>query len=511
MKGRSQETVGFLKCISKDRDGKPCNFSKVGDTKFCKFHQHMVDYTDEMLDQIKSCSTCRKMFYLGEYTTCEGCRNRGKQNRDEKRETTVKCFKEGCSYKKSKENKYCGKHQIEMFLDETKEEGVKPCPNYVRGCREKLNLEYSYSKCQNCLKVDRDKDHEKRGAAAESVKEDGMKTCSVCCKKQEESEFIGLHGETKTCRDCRDAFKRADEKRDNEHVKELARENSQKPERKEVKKEWRENNKDKVLEYSRSYRRRKIEEDVEGYLSLKAEVLKKWKENNPEWVSEFNKDRRENIKYKFGVYISSSKKRNIEFSLTEEDFNNIIKLECHYCGMIDNVGFNGIDRVDSDGIYSLENCVPCCKMCNYMKCALDKELFICICEHITSFNKLNENGRLFEEAFYDYTPNYSSYKNNAERRNINFEITKDEFSFKITEPCYICGKKNSPIHKNGIDRFDSKDSYNSTNIRSCCGTCNYMKKDYDYDKFIEKCKQIYEHNKDKYTFEIIKPSHFMGK
>lgn len=38
-----------MKCISKDHEGKPYNFSKVGDTKLCKFHQHMIDYIDEML------------------------------------------------------------------------------------------------------------------------------------------------------------------------------------------------------------------------------------------------------------------------------------------------------------------------------------------------------------------------------------------------------------------------------------------------------------------------------
>jgi hypothetical protein len=466
-----------MKCISKDREGKPCNFSKVGDTKFCKFHQHMIDYTDEMLSQIKSCSTCRKMFYLGEYSTCEGCRSRGEKNRDTKRETNVKCFKEGCSYKKSKENKYCGKHQVEIFLDETKEEGMKPCPNYVRGCREKLNKDYGYSKCQMCLKVDRDKDHEKRGAAAEVPKENGMKTCSVCCKKQDDSEFIGIHGETKTCRDCRDAFKRADEKRDNEHVKELARENSQKPERKEVKKEWRENNKDKV----------------EGY----------WIKNSCNYIRENNNDKfiEDNIKIaenenngRYIDYVYRAVKENIDFKLSYDEFNVLTHKNCDYCGIIQDIGHNGIDRVDPKIGYTKENCVSCCKICNFMKGNKNVYSFLKIIEHIVSYNNLIENKKLYYEMFRDCpTTNYNQYTISSERRNIEFDITRQEYNEIIKASCYICGKSPSETHRNGLDRFDNKKWYHPDNVKSCCGTCNIIKSNNGHDDFINKCLKIYNH------------------
>jgi hypothetical protein len=239
--------------------------------------------------------------------------------------------------------------------------------------------------------------------------------------------------------------------------------------------------------------------------------MKKWRDSNPEWVKEFNKDRRENIKYKYGTYVTSSKHRGIEFVLNESEFMEIIKKDCSYCGTIDSVGFNGIDRLDSDGTYCIDNCVSCCKMCNYMKCGLDRDIFICICEHITTFNHLSENGKLFEEAFYNYNPNYGSCKHGANKRNIDFEISKNDYLATISEPCYICGKKNNDKHTNGIDRFDSKFGYTIDNIRSCCGTCNYMKKDYEYDTFIDKCKQIYEYNKTLDRELTSKSQHFMRK
>ena len=75
--------------------------------------------------------------------------------------------------------------------------------------------------------------------------------------------FQGLHGETKTCSECREANKRADEKRDAEHVKELARKNAEKPERKAVKLAWKEANYEKVAKYWMDSRMRLIENDLD--------------------------------------------------------------------------------------------------------------------------------------------------------------------------------------------------------------------------------------------------------
>lgn len=67
----------------------------------------------------------------------------------------------------------------------------------------------------------------------------------------------------------------------------------------------------------------------------------------------------------------------------------MINQECYYCGAIPNP-YNGIDRINSAEGYYLDNCVPCCEMCNKMK--LDypiKEWYNHmkkILEHIGEFN-----------------------------------------------------------------------------------------------------------------------------
>ena len=64
------------------------------------------------------------------------------------------------------------------------------------------------------------------------------------------------------------------------------------------------------------------------------------------------------------TYKRSAIKRKHAWELTESEFNDIIYSVCMYCGA-DPV--NGIDRIDNEDGYTVENCRPCCKVCNYAK------------------------------------------------------------------------------------------------------------------------------------------------
>lgn len=88
----------------------------------------------------------------------------------------------------------------------------------------------------------------------------------------------------------------------------------------------------------------------------------------------------------FRSYESSAKYRNIIFSLTKDQFRILTQQNCYYCGiepkqesplMSINTSketrkkglyiYNGIDRIDNTKGYILENCITCCKQCNYSK------------------------------------------------------------------------------------------------------------------------------------------------
>lgn len=75
-------------------------------------------------------------------------------------------------------------------------------------------------------------------------------------------------------------------------------------------------------------------------------------------------------------YIQSARNRNIGFDLTKEQFTKIILLPCYYCASYKEDEVVGIDRINSDKSYILNNCVPCCKICNFMKGTLSKHSFI---------------------------------------------------------------------------------------------------------------------------------------
>jgi hypothetical protein len=89
----------------------------------------------------------------------------------------------------------------------------------------------------------------------------------------------------------------------------------------------------------------------------------------------------------FHIYETGAIKRNLEFLLTEKEFEYITKQNCYYCGIEpkQSYGFgrsngdyvyNGIDRYDNNYGYCLENCVPACKICNYAKDTLTTQEFL---------------------------------------------------------------------------------------------------------------------------------------
>jgi hypothetical protein len=473
-----------MKCATKDRNLKPCR-GNATTGRFCIIHAYMIDYTDKMVEEAKPCGTCRKTHYMGEYTTCESCRKRGSENR-KKKEEIVKCEKEGCSFKRSVENTYCGKHQLYVFMNETEELGLKTCKNSVRGCRAQLAKE-ARSACDECLEKEREKDHKRRGVPVkETVSE---KQCSCCCKMYTKEMFQGTHGETQTCKSCRDSNKRADEKRDKEHVNELARVNSLKPERKVVKKAWKESNYEKVAMYCIQHRKKLIEEDIDKYHADNAETMKKWRDSHPEKVQEINEKKSKNIDYAYTNYKRCAVVKQLSFEFTQEDFITLVKSPCDYCGIIQEKGFNGIDRIDSTIGYVNDNCVSCCAMCNFMKGCLDKDIFRQRVEHIATYNKCVE-GKLYPNAFKNYNPYYESYILRADQKGFIFDISEELFDTITGCPCYTCGKISTKEHQNGLDRIDSSIGYTENNVYSCCGNCNFMKNNYSYKIFIDKCVLI---------------------
>jgi len=238
-----------------------------------------------------------------------------------------------------------------------------------------------------------------------------------------------------------------------------------------------------------------IEQDNDKYHEHNAEVMKKWRDANPEKVKEINEKTKNNIFKYYQVYKNSSELKQLSFEFTKEEFIQLVEKPCNYCGIIQEKRFNGIDRVVSTIGYIKNNCISSCAMCNFMKGCLDKDIFIQRVEHIVTYNKIAE-GKLFPKSFKDYDTNYFSYKSRSDKKGLQFKMSKCVFDILTNRSCYLCGKQTTKTHQNGLDRIDSSIGYIENNVYTCCGNCNYMKNNYSYKYFIDKCLLIYNHNKE---------------
>jgi hypothetical protein len=81
----------------------------------------------------------------------------------------------------------------------------------------------------------------------------------------------------------------------------------------------------------------------------------------------FNKQQKifTNVSYKYSEIKNSCYKSKVDFLLTLEEFSTFWDKKCHYCS--GDRKTHGLDRMDNDGPYSIQNCVACCKDCNFMK------------------------------------------------------------------------------------------------------------------------------------------------
>lgn len=114
-------------------------------------------------------------------------------------------------------------------------------------------------------------------------------------------------------------------------------------------------------------------------------------------------------KYKHGA---QTRKGGLPYQLETEQFRSLVVLNCYWCGeepklknihlnqKMENITtasdewaaqqwvlFNGIDRVNNDLGYTVDNCVPCCWDCNEFKKDKTPEEFLSHAERITNFQK----------------------------------------------------------------------------------------------------------------------------
>jgi hypothetical protein len=202
--------------------------------------------------------------------------------------------------------------------------------------------------------------------------------------------------------------------------------------------------------------------------------------------------------------------RALLFTISETDFEKLIVQSCYYCGFNSSSRLNGIDRIDNNKGYILQNCISCCKMCNLFKNMLHPIEFLDKIDGIYSYT--TSEMPILDTIIKKWKgylstsvrKSYNAYKSDSKRRNIEFLLSETEYNKLIQGSCYLCGISSSQIHTNGIDRIDSSiRCYSIDNCKTCCGHCNVMKGIISYSDFIKKCIQIHKHACNRLLFEEI--------
>jgi hypothetical protein len=169
--------------------------------------------------------------------------------------------------------------------------------------------------------------------------------------------------------------------------------NKSKEEKQAYNKEYYEKNKEKALEKAKSLYEKKKKELTPDQKLKHAEHQREYYQENKEAILKRNKSsqrkhykkNRDSIlkkskeyrltqlgtpEYRFRRAIQTAKQRKILFSLTYEQYLSIVNLPCYYCDyqfcspVIED---SGLDRIDSNKGYEIDNVISCGGRCNLIK------------------------------------------------------------------------------------------------------------------------------------------------
>lgn len=117
-------------------------------------------------------------------------------------------------------------------------------------------------------------------------------------------------------------------------------------------------------------------------------VVKAYDESHREQKNANKRRYAQTLNGKWKAYAQGASKRGLTWELSKEDFKSLWQSPCSYCG--DEIKTIGIDRVDSSQGYTVENTVPCCKVCNQMKSNYSEKMFLAHVTKVVNFTNRRE-------------------------------------------------------------------------------------------------------------------------
>jgi hypothetical protein len=280
------------------------------------------------------------------------------------------------------EHGFCGKHQKQALLSIAKDNSKKKCLTYrCLSLLEETSLEIY---CATCIEKKEEKkknstfciaivqQHDNKGKQCDKIASIGK-----YCGKHSERNMLLEEATKKGTRICDDGKRSC--KNETEESK-LRCEECLKKDRLYDAKEYQKKQLDpdaclecgkKMTEITEGFRHDIVKRCKECYVKLREIEEKRERDER-----DYNKERKANIIKHYDEYIRGAIKKNLQFNLSIEQFNTLVNSHCHYCDEYDETRVIGIDRVDSNRGYHIDNVVPCCSTCNFMKSDLEKDNFL---------------------------------------------------------------------------------------------------------------------------------------
>jgi hypothetical protein len=190
----------------------------------------------------------------------------------------------------------------------------------------------------------------------------------------------------------------------------------------------------------------------------------------------------------------------IQLLLTEDEAIKLFTSPCWYCQDFDSEIARGIDRLSSEdkAPYHPDTTVSACGMCNMIKSRMSLKQFFENITAISLFLRLgvratDPNRRARYRSFSDQ---WHGYINRAIKDRIPFLLTEEQFRGLIAQSCAYCGITSCA----GIDRLDSGASpYSVDTCVPACKSCNYLKRDYTAEEFLNQLSKICANNRQMQT------------
>jgi hypothetical protein len=280
------------------------------------------------------------------------------------------------------ENGFCGKHQKQALLNNAKKEKKKKCISH----RCLSLLEESSLELYCCACIEKKKDKKKQATICIAIIQQHENKGKQCDKIASVGKYCGKHSERnllleeaakKEIRICDDGKRSCKNETNEGKLKcEECLEKTRATERKEY--QTRQLTPDMclgcgktMLEITEGFRHDVVKRCKECYIKLK-EI----EEKRERYERDYNKEKKSNILTHYNEYVRSAMKKNLQFNLDGDQFEALVNSHCYYCDEYDETRVIGIDRVDSEGGYLINNVVPCCSTCNFMKSDLEMDNFL---------------------------------------------------------------------------------------------------------------------------------------